>query len=71
MSELSRVADDHERAAKRYAAELIDALGGLPQSYDRAVDYIAIAYLEGGSHQLKYARDIIRDGTPPTLRSVS
>ncbi len=56
---LTETANDHERLAMRYAAELIDKLG-VPTSYDEAVTACAVAYLEGQSLQIKWARDKVR-----------
>ena len=44
------------QAAERYAAELIAKLGQ-PDSYDKAVAMLAIAYLEGGAQQLTLAME--------------
>lgn len=52
-------ANDFERVAKRYAAELVDKIA-VPHTYEEAVTMIAVAYLEGSMAQLKWARDLVR-----------
>ena len=45
-------ANDYQRLAEKYAAELIDKLC-VPHTYDEAVTMIAVAYLEGSMATLK------------------
>lgn len=52
-------ANEFQRLAERYAAELVEKLR-VPHTYDEAVTMIAVAYLEGSMAQLKWARDKVR-----------
>lgn len=56
---VERIASEYERIAERRAAELIEQLG-VPVVYDEALNLVALAYLEGGRDQLKWARDQLR-----------
>ena len=55
---LTESAHAHEAQARRHAAALLDAMG-TPSSYDDAVTLAAVAYLDGGKAQLKWARDLV------------
>lgn len=50
---------DVDAVAIRYAAELIDEYG-VPTTYERTVELVAVAYLAGGNEQLRWARARLR-----------
>lgn len=51
--------NEYQDVATRYAAELIDATTYDP-TYEQLVEMLAVAYLQGGCDQLKWARDKMR-----------